>query len=381
MRVLHVVASNQARGAETFALDLIGNLNRRGVEQRVVVIHPLANGLDFRIDSVPLTGPRPIDLVRLNRLVRSWRPDVVQAHGGESLKWLAPTLIRADSPPVVYRRIGMTPEWMAGPQRKRIHGFAMRRAASIVAVAAVAAHQLVDEFGVEPSSIEVIGNAVDERRVKSSANPREVVRRLGLEDEAPVVLFAGALTEEKDPLALVDVAGRVCKELPETTFVVAGEGPLDAAMHAAVAGAGLGDRVRLVGSRTDLPDLMRVSSALVLTSRTEGIPGVAIEAGLAGLPVIAYGVGGVAEVVIHDHTGLVARERDAGELADLLIRVLTDPTEAERLGETARARCREFHEIESCGSRYLDLYQRLGASESLPLNKRDQDTTLTGEPR
>jgi glycosyltransferase involved in cell wall biosynthesis len=85
--------------------------------------------------------------------------------------------------------------------------------------------------------------------------------------------------------------------------------------------------------------------------------------------------------VIHGHTGLVAGRRDAGELADLLIRVLTDPTEAELLGETARARCRELYGIERCGARYLDLYRSLGASGRAPLNERNQDTTLTGEPR
>jgi L-malate glycosyltransferase len=373
MRVLHVVASNQARGAETFALDLIGDLNRHGVEQRVAVVHPVGNGLDFGIDQVPLTGSRPIAMGRLNRLVRVWGPDVVQAHGGESLKWLTPTLVFPASPPVVYRRIGMTPDWMAGSRRKRAHGFIIRRAARIVAVAEAAARQLTDEFGIEASSIEVIGNAVDERRVRSSASPSEVRKRLGLAQEAPVVLFAGAFTEEKDPLALVEVAARVCDEFPQVTFVMAGEGPLHDELHATVARAGLKDRVRLVGSRTDLPDLMRASSALVLTSRTEGIPGVAIEAGLAGLPVVAYGVGGVTEVVVHGHTGLVARHREPGELASLLIRVLTDSTGAELLGETAKARCRELYEIRRCGTRYLDLYRRLGGAGV----RRSADETST----
>ena len=386
MKVLHVAASNQARGAETFALDLIGDLNRRGVEQRVTVIREVAGGLDFGAGCLALTGSPQEGVRRLHRTVRSWRPDVVQAHGGESLKWLTPTLLRPASPPVVYRRIGMTPAWMAGPLRKRAHGFIIRRAEKIVAVAETAALQLTEEFSVARSSIELIGNAVDEERVRSSADPREVKSRLHLDEAAPMVLFAGALTDEKNPLELVEIAARVCRDLPKVTFVVAGDGPLRGDLTSALDEAGLGQRVRLLGSRTDLPDLMQASAALVMTSRTEGVPGVAIEAGLARRPVVAYGVGGLAEVVADGHTGLLAPHGDVQGLSQRLIRILTDRSGAEMLGEAGRARCRELYEINACGALYLDLYNRLDknlhsrAKRSLG-NERDQDITLTGEPR
>jgi glycosyltransferase involved in cell wall biosynthesis len=393
-----------------FALDLIGDLNRRGVEQRVAVIHPVAGGLDFGADCVALGGLGTRGVGRLHRTVRQWRPDVVQAHGGQALKALAPTLLRPGFPPVVYRRIGMTPAWMAGWLRKRAHAFIIRRAEMVVAVAEAAACELSQGFGVPRTSIEVIGNAVDEKRVRSSAEVRAVKNRLDLKEEAQVVLFAGALTDEKDPLELVAVAARVCQELPAAVFVVAGDGPLKGDLTSAVDEAGLGDRVRLLGSRTDLPDLMRAGDALVMTSRTEGIPGVAIEAGLARRPVVAYRVGGLAEVVVDGRTGLLAERGDVRGLSARLIRILTDRSEAAMLGEAAQTRCRELYEIAGCGALYLDLYSRLnkrlaarravpslslgeaqqssaeaqsiesGAKRS-PLIQPDQDITLTGDPR
>lgn len=281
----------------------------------------------------------------------------------------------------------MTPEWMAGPLRKRGHGFIIRRARTVVAVAEATARELTEEFGVAPSSIELIGNAVDERRVRSSADPQEVKSRLHLDGEAQVVLFAGALTDEKNPLELVEIVVRVTEVLPKTTFLVAGDGPLTNELTSAVASAGLGDRVKLLGSRTDLPDLMQASAALVMTSRTEGIPGVAIEAGLSRRPVVAYGVGGLPEVVVDGKTGLLAPAGDAQGLSELLIRILTDPSAAEMLGDRALARCRELYEIKRSAALYLDLYTHLrksfhgsGAKRSL-LMERDQDRTLTGEPR
>ena len=382
MRILHVVASNQARGAEVSALDLIGELNRRGVEQRIAVIRRVPDGLDYGNGCVWLTGSSLGSVARLNRLVRSWRPDVVQAHGGQPLKWLAPALLAPGSPPVVYRRIGMTPSWMAGSLRKRGYGFIIRRAAAVVAVAETAARQLVDEFGVPNSSIELIGNAVDERRVRSSADPRDAKRRLRLDEDAPAVLFAGALTEEKNPLELIEICRRVRAKFPRVSFLIAGDGPLAGDLASAVSEAGMSDRIRLLGSRSDLPDLMRACAAVIMTSRTEGVPGVAIEAGLSRRPVVAYEVGGLPEVVAHGRTGLLAPHGDTRALSDLLIQVLNDPSEAKALGERAQARCRELYGIEASGELYHDLYNRLGHEiKRSPLMKRDPDITLTGEPR
>lgn len=366
-----------------FALDLIGDLNRRGVEQRVAVIRRVSDGLDYGAGCTWLTGSPLRSVARLHGLVRSWRPDLVLAHGGQSLKWLTPTLLRPASPPVVYRRIGMTPTWMAGPLRKRAHGFIIRRTPMAVAVAEAAAQELTDEFGVERSSIELIGNAVDERRIQSSADSLDVKSGLGLDDGARIVLFAGALTDEKDPLELINVARRVCDELPKATFVFAGEGPLSDELTSAVSAAGLGDKIKLVGSRSDLPDLMVASDALVMTSRTEGIPGVAIEAGLSRLPVVAYGVGGIPEVVVDEITGLLSAHGDARGLSDHLIRILTDKGFADELGDRARARCLELYGIEKSGALYLDLFSHVcksGAARS-PLIERSEDRTLTGEPR
>jgi glycosyltransferase involved in cell wall biosynthesis len=271
---------------------------------------------------------------------------------------------------------------MAGSLRKRGYGFIIRRAAAVVAVAETAARQLVDEFGVPSSSIELIGNAVDERRVRSSADPRDVKRRLRLDEDAPAVLFAGALTEEKNPLELIEICRRVRAKFPRVSFFIAGDGPLAGDLASAVSEAGMSDRIRLLGSRSDLPDLMRACAAVIMTSRTEGVPGVAIEAGLSRRPVVAYEVGGLPEVVAHGRTGLLAPHGDTRALSDLLIQVLNDPSEAKALGERAQARCRELYGIEASGELYHDLYNRLGHEiKRSPLMKRDPDITLTGEPR
>ena len=138
-----------------------------------------------------------------------------------------------------------------------------------------------------------------------------------LDPDQPVVVYLGALSSEKDPLLAIDVMG----EVPDAQLVVAGSGPLGQ-QAAARAAAVAPERIRVVGAVREPASLLAAADALILPSRTEGIPAVAIEAGLAGLPVVAARVGGLAEVVVDGETGVLVDERSPGAMAAALRRVL-----------------------------------------------------------
>ena len=362
MNVLHVVASNQRRGAEVFARDLVSRLD--DLDQRVAILRRHDDGLVFDAPTVVLaSGDRksraPWQAMRaLDEIVRTWRPDVIQCHGGETLKLLGPTLMRG-RPAVVYRRIGLSPDWMAQGFRIRLHRMLMGRAHAIVAVAQAVAAETAGRFGIPADRITVIPNAVDSARVEPRRGRMETRASVGVPDGVPLVLFAGALNDEKNPLAAVDVACRVIRELPQTVFLVAGEGPERGRLEQRIE-ASLSDRTMiLLGSRTDLPDLMGAADALVCTSRTEGLPGLLIEAGMNGLPVVGFDVGGVSEVVVDGSTGLLAPPGDRDLLATQLVDVLADKEFAVDLGERATARCRGMFDIGPVASRYRSLYEAL----------------------
>jgi len=363
MKVLHVLASNQRRGAEVFARDLVDRLG--DLDQRVAVLCQHDDGLVFGAPTMVLGsgGPKarvPLRAMRaLDSAVRKWKPDVIQAHGGESLKLLSPTLVRG-RPPVAYRRIGLTPDWMARGLRIRLHRMLIGRAQAIVAVADAVAEETMDQFGIAADRVTVIPNAVDSGRVRSLRSRSETRGSLGVADDAPVVLFAGALNEEKNPLAVVDVALQVVRELPEVIFLVAGEGPHRRSLEERIR-ASHSDHVILLGPRTDLPDLMAASDALVCTSRTEGLPALLIEAGFVGLPVVGFDVGGVSEVVADGSTGLLVPPGDKDRLSAQLVSVLKDKRLARTLGEGAAARCERMFEIGPIADHYRALYAALAA--------------------
>ncbi len=168
------------------------------------------------------------------------------------------------------------------------------------------------------------------------------MERFGLPTEASVLGYVGSLTSEKQ----VDAAIAAFARIPDAFLLVAGSGPQRAALEA-LATREAPSRVRFVGTLVDPAPLYAAADAVILASRTEGMPGVLIEAGLSGRPAVAFDVGAVAEVVADGETGVVVPPGDVPALAAGARRVLGD---AAAMGAAARRRCLERFEIGVVGA-------------------------------
>lgn len=369
LRVLHVVASNDRRGAETFAADLIRALNARGVDQRVAILRdggPAGHVYDSPTtlldgDGARLPGFRTDirTILGLRRAVASWPPDVIQAHGGEPLKYavIARSLRK---PPIVYRKIGEAPGQIRAGLGRIAHGLLMNRAERIVAVAESIREETIATFHLSPSKVVTIAGGADGRRVEPSGDRERVRRELGIAPDSPVVLSLGALTWEKDPLAHLRIAALVAEKLPNVRHVFAGDGPLRNDVEAATSRLGLEGNVLLLGSRSDVGDVLAASDILLLASRTEGMPACLIEAGMAGVPSAAFALSGVPEVVIDGRTGLLAPPGDVQGLAARVIELLLDADRRSAFGHSAREWCMTRFDIQVVAPRYLALYEEVG---------------------
>ena len=240
-----------------------------------------------------LGGEDLVRVSRLRRLVRRLRPHVIQAHGGEAMK--VSVLARVDVP-IVYRRIGGAPPALRSGWRRYGYQRLVRRTARVVAVAAAVRRESMVLLRIPPERIVTIPNAVDAHRLHVYADPSVTRKELGIDGGAPVFLSMGALSWEKDPPALLRVAAEALRRLPDAVYVVLGDGPMRSRMEAEVSSLGLHDRMRMLGVRTDVPDLLSMADALLFASRPdgmEGMPASLIEAGMLGTPSVAYDVAGV----------------------------------------------------------------------------------------
>jgi glycosyltransferase involved in cell wall biosynthesis len=184
---------------------------------------------------------------------------------------------------------------------------------------------------------------------------------LDIPSDARVLISVGALTWEKDPEAHLEVSNLVRQQLPGVVHLFVGDGPLRPELQRAIHERGLDGRVRLLGARDDVPELLSGADLMLLASRVEGLPGCLIEAGLVRRPAAAYAVAGVPEVVEDGRTGFLARPGDVQALARAASRLLADPDLRASMGEAAGERCRARFDIRMVAPRYLDLYRELVA--------------------
>jgi glycosyltransferase involved in cell wall biosynthesis len=370
-RVLHVVATGDRRGAETFAGDLVRALGNGRSDQRVAVLR--ASGavkVAFTAPTHVLEADGEAGVLApwrrsrgLRNLVRGWRPDVVQAHGGEALKYSVVATFRTGVP-IVYRRIGSAHPAIADRARRMLYGWLMRRATVVICVSETVRRETVEAYGVGLERTSVIPNGVDPQRLRARHDRAQVRASLGVAEDATSVLFVGALNWEKDPLTLTEVARRILEEVPEARFQIVGDGPLRSRVEEVVRARGLRDQIQLLGSRDDVGALLRAADVLALSSRTEGMPAVLIEAGIAGIPIAAYAVGGVAEVVKDGVTGFLAPPGDIDGLTERLLRLIREPELRTEMGRSAVERTMGRFDIALIAPRYAQVYRAVaGMSE------------------
>jgi glycosyltransferase involved in cell wall biosynthesis len=161
-------------------------------------------------------------------------------------------------------------------------------------------------------------------------------RRFGIGEEALVVGYVGRFVAIKDLPTLVRAFARVAARRPEAVLLLVGDGTVRSEVEAQIAALGLQQQVRLPGWIEDLAPLYATIDVCALSSLNEGTPVALIEAMAAAKAVVATRVGGVADVVEHERTGLLVPPQDAEALADGIVRLAADPAERSRMGAAGR---------------------------------------------
>jgi glycosyltransferase involved in cell wall biosynthesis len=156
------------------------------------------------------------------------------------------------------------------------------------------------------------------------------------------------------------IAARIHQQLPDVEFLLAGDGPLRQEIEEEARTLGLGARVVFLGDRRDIPAVLASMDVAVLTSDSEGLSNVILEAMAAGLPVVAYDVGGNPEVVSQQRGALVPVGDEAG-FANAVQRIIAESSSSwrQQLGLEARRFVEENFTLERVRNRYQELYTTL----------------------
>jgi glycosyltransferase involved in cell wall biosynthesis len=270
---------------------------------------------------------------RLRRLLAAWRPDVVHAHGlragalaAIALAFVRPTVYHPRPVLVVTVHNAPAAGGVTGAIYRVLELIVARSADSVLAVAPDL------EERMRAAGARRVGRALVPA-VGVSAETRAALPLPGHPDPGrPVVLAAGRLAAQKGFGTLLEAAAGWRDLRPEPLLVIAGEGPLGAALKSQAASLGLD--ARFAGHRDDIPALLAAAAVFVLPSTWEGQPLILQEALRAGVPIVATRVGGT-PVLTGEDAALLVPAGAPRRLAGAVRSVLTDPALADRLRKAA----------------------------------------------
>lgn len=372
MKVTHFIVGLGAGGAEAMLYKLVRAT--RGAQLQHSVISFMDEGVfgaRLAAEGVAVTClgmragvPSPAALGAVARHVRRERPDVLQSwmYHADLVAGLVGALIRV---PVVWgihhsdvdpRRAKPLTRWTRLACARLSGALADR-----IVCCADATLRSHSELGYRADRMVVIPNGFELDRFHPDAAARARIRReLGLSEEALVVGLVARVHPDKDHRGFVAAARRVAERNARAMFVLAGDGASAANGELCrwIDEAHLHDRVRLLGRRSDVPDLLAAVDVLASSSRTEGFPQVLGEAMLCGVPCAATDCGDSREIV--GGTGRVVPTSDPAALGAAILDLLAlSATERAALGRTARERIRTRYGIEVAAQRYIALYAEL----------------------
>lgn len=351
-------------GAELALLMLIEELRERWSVTLLVDDLPTAEPLRERTEAlgVEVRGVEPMPLglggtrgaARLSRRLRRERPALFHAHLSWPLaaKWATAAAVLARLPTVA--TVHLIPEFRLDRSSYLQLRALARGVDRYIAVSQALADELAGRFHWPREKIEVVYNAVQTERFGCVA-PERLHAELAGSERRPIVFTCARLDAQKG----LEILLRAATALPEAVFAIAGDGPLGPSLERLAEELGVADRVRFLGFRRDVPQLMAAADVFALPSLFEGSPLAVLEAMAAGRAVVSSAIGGTNEVVVDEESGLLVPPGDAEALAAALRRLLGDRPLRESLAENARSRVEERFTPAAMVHRVEQIYEQL----------------------
>jgi glycosyltransferase involved in cell wall biosynthesis len=233
-----------------------------------------------------------------------------------------------------------------------------KNATLIVTISKYSLEKMLKYYSVDQAKVRIVPNGVDTEKFKPEKDQATLKQRFGLDDK-PCVLFVGSLIPRKGLSYLVEAAKKIVKEKAETKFLIVGDGPLRNQLVSSLESSDLSGNFSFLNhvKDTDMPALYNCADVFVLPSIQEGQGIVLLEAEASAKPVVAFNIGGVNEAVVNGETGLLAKPGSTDELAEALLKLLSDKPLREKMGANGRKFVTENFTWDLCVERMLAVYR------------------------
>ncbi|HEX3897399.1 MAG TPA: glycosyltransferase [Rudaea sp.] len=359
--VLHLRSSAGLYGAEYVILGMVPELNRIGIPSRLLSIdnhhlaeQPLfarAQAMGVPAERVPCRGRFDFTTLRSLRDTLRRNPNaILHVHDYKSAfhAWLARGRRRT---PIVSTSHGHFPTTANLRMYNRLELALMRRFEHVCVVSKDML-PILARAGIDDKKTQLIENGIDTQRFNAQTPPL-ARSEFGIADDAVVFGSAMRLTEQKNPLGLIDAFAKAAERLPNAALVIAGDGPLRDAVTEHAREHSVADRVHLIGARNDLERFYPMLDIFVLPSHYEGLPLALLEAMACERGIVATAVGQVPAVLEGTHAAVVT-PGDMQSLASAMYDAIRQPRR-----DALRARVVERYSVTNMTQHYASAYHKI----------------------
>ncbi len=363
-----------AGGSERMLFKMIEGLSTRGFQCQLVTFKYDPAIEFFRRPPCPLTVlplRKTYDLnairvaMKIRELIRSSAVEVVHTFHETSDIWGGMVAKISACPVLISSRRDM------GIYRSRKHDIGYRLVNSwfdqVLTVSEEVRRYCIEADGLAAAKVRTVHNGVDLAKIEQHARDGGCRRALGISDATRLVTTVGNLRRVKGIDVLLRAAARVCREAPETFFLLVGkttEEDYFTELQQLTESLGLRGRVQFAGEREDVLAVLKASDLFCLPSRSEGFSNALLEAMACGLPCVATDVGGNAEAIRDGINGFLVRPEDPDALADRILHTAREPAKAREVGAAARRTVEKQFTFETMIDTVADIYRDLAASKS-----------------
>lgn len=375
IRVLHIITNLPVGGAQDNTLITVERLNRAKYE--VSLLCSSEGEWQQRAQNI-----RNLNLIFVNELTRRiqifydviafWKIyciirrggyDIVHTHSSKPgvLGRFAAKL--AGVPVIIHTIHGFPFHDFMNPVKKGVFIF-LERICSKLTTRLITVSQLNLEKAVKlklakRSRFVNIYSGIDFDKFDTPIDPVSKKQEMGLLNGEKIVGTVGRFSEQKAPLDFIRAIPHVLDKRNDVCFVMVGDGELKPKMTQLAGELGLASKLKILGYREDIPEILQIFDVFVLSSLWEGLGRSLTEAMYASLPVVATAVEGVPELVKHDETGILVPPRDVSAIAGGILSLLEDEQKAQSLGKAAKQKITDAFRADVMVKRLEEVYQNM----------------------
>lgn len=333
IRVLFILGQFTFGGSERHVADMAANMDKTRFDPCVLNLRlggPLADTLsavDVRFRQVPLLS-LPFPFWRVQREVQAFAPHVVSVYTYVDKLWGRAAGILARTPVVLSAYRTRRFPWY---ERLLLPG-----TTAVVANSNALRQEFHERYGYPMERLHVLPNGVDLERF-APRSVHEVRKALDLPGHSPLVAMVARFAPVKGHEVALDAFAAVKRALPDAIFILMGHGGEEGRIKQRVQELGLQESVRFLPPDTDAPLVYAAADVVALSSHSESLPRVLVEAAACGRPAVATAVGGCSEIIEDGQSGYIVPPGDAATLAARLVTLLSEPDRARRMGNRAHA--------------------------------------------